>query len=50
MKCEEKSGKYCMQAIKYKKYAEVRSCGKCCIECIDICIHLCDKAKDRGND
>ena len=44
MKCEEKVDIYCMQAIKYKKYAEIRRCDKCCIGCLEPCSHLCSKS------
>lgn len=50
MKCEDKVADYCAQAVKYKKYAEIRRCEKCCLECVDICPHLCEKALDRGRD
>ena len=44
MKCEEEILGYCMQAIKYKKYAEVRRCDKCCLECAEPCGNICDTA------
>ena len=44
MKCSEEVSKMCMQAIKYKKYAEVRDCEKCCLYCKSKCDHACDKA------
>jgi len=44
MRCTEKVDIYCMQAIKYKKYAEVRRCEDCCIDCLDICANICSKA------
>ena len=50
MICEDKIAEYCSQAIKYKKYAEIRRCDKCCLECVDICPQMCDKALDRGSE
>ncbi|GFN35349.1 hypothetical protein TXYLGN1_11360 [Tepidimicrobium xylanilyticum] len=44
MKCSEEVSKMCMQAIKYKKYAEIRDCEKCCLYCKSKCDHACDKA------
>lgn len=44
MKCEEKVGEYCRQAVKYEKYGEYRKCIKCCIECGDPCGNMCDVA------
>lgn len=44
MKCEQEASKHCMQAIKYKKYAEIRDCEKCCLYCIKLCDNVCDKA------
>jgi hypothetical protein len=49
MKCEEKVDQYCRQVIKYKKYAEIRRCNKCCIDCLDPCSYLCDKALEFKN-
>lgn len=46
MKCEEKVSKYCRQAIIYKKYAEIRRCDRCCIDCMKLCSNICDKALD----
>ena len=48
MKCEEKVGKYCRQAISYAKYAKYRECNKCCLKCSDKCDNVCDKAKQGG--
>lgn len=44
MKCEEEVARYCRKAIKYKKYAEVRDCEKCCLYCKSKCDYVCDKA------
>jgi len=49
MRCAEKVDIYCMQAIKYKKYAEIRRCNKCCIDCLEPCSFLCDKALEFKN-
>ena len=49
MKCKEKVGQYCRQAVSYKKYAEYRSCDKCCVDCNDPCGNLCDKALEIKN-
>lgn len=45
MKCPEEVSKMCMQAIKYKKYAEIRQCEKCCLYCQNKCDEVCEKAK-----
>lgn len=50
MKCEEKIGEYCRQAVIYKKYAKVRRCEKCCIECREPCSNMCTKAIDINKD
>ena len=47
MNCEEKVSDYCRQAIIYKKYAEMRRCDKCCIDCTVHCEHICEKASDK---
>ena len=44
MKCEEKVGQYCRQAVKLEKYVQYRRCNKCCIECYNPCSYLCSKA------
>lgn len=44
MKCPEEISKMCLNAIKYKKYAEVRQCEKCCLYCKNKCDEVCDKA------
>lgn len=44
MKCKDEVSKMCMKAIKYKKYAEVRDCEKCCLFCEGKCDQVCDKA------
>lgn len=49
MKCEEKVGQYCRQAVKLQKYAEYRRCNKCCIDCLEPCSYLCDKALEFKN-
>ena len=49
MKCTEKIDIYCIQVIKYKKYAEIRRCDKCCIDCLEPCSYLCDKALELKN-
>lgn len=49
MRCAEKVDIYCMQVIKYKKYAEIRRCDKCCIDCLEPCSYLCDKALEFKN-
>lgn len=41
MKCEDKIDKGCRQAIIYKKYAEIRRCDKCCLECLEPCSNIC---------
>ena len=41
MKCEEYVSGYCMQAIKYKKYAKIRRCDKCCLGCMEPCGNIC---------
>ena len=41
MKCEDKIGEYCRQAITYRKYAKYRRCNKCCIECLEPCGNIC---------
>ncbi len=46
MKYEEEVSKMCMQAIKYKKYAEARQCEKCCLYCQNRCDEVCEKAKE----
>jgi len=44
MKCEEKVGEYCRQAIQYQRYAKYRQCDKCCIGCMELCGNVCKKA------
>lgn len=44
MKCNQESSGYCMQAIKYKKYAEIRRCNKCCLHCDEPCSNICKVA------
>lgn len=44
MKCSEEVSGMCMNAIKYKKYAEVRDCENCCLYCKEKCDHVCEKA------
>ena len=44
MRCEEKIGAYCRQAVSYKKYAEYRRCDRCCIDCLEPCSYLCSTA------
>lgn len=44
MKCQDEVAKMYMKAIKYKKYAEVRDCEKCCLFCEGKCDQVCDKA------
>jgi hypothetical protein len=46
MKCEEKIGEYCRQAVTYRKYADIRRCNNCCIECEEPCSNICEKALD----
>ena len=48
MKCEEEVLKMCMQAIKYKKYAKVRQCEKCCLYCNKKCDEVCEKVLEVG--
>lgn len=51
MNCEEKVSYYCRQAVTYKKYAEMRRCDKCCIECKNHCDYICERvAEDKDND
>lgn len=49
MRCEEKVGQYCRQAVKLQKYAEYRRCNKCCIDCLEPCSYLCDIALELKN-
>lgn len=49
MRCEEKVGQYCIQAVKLQKYAEYRRCNKCCIDCLEPCSYLCDIALELKN-
>lgn len=49
MICEEKIGQYCRQTVSYKKYAEIRRCDRCCIDCSNPCGNLCDKALELKN-
>lgn len=44
MKCGDYIAGHCGKAIKYKKYAEVRRCNKCCLECKFRCDEVCEKA------
>lgn len=44
MRCEEKVGQYCRQAVKLEKYVQYRRCNKCCIDCLEPCSYLCRKA------
>ena len=46
MKCEEKVGEYCRQAIKYQRYVKYRQCNKCCIGCENLCGNVCHIALD----
>ena len=43
MKCSEEVAKLCIKAIKYKKYAKVRDCEKCCFYCSSKCDNVCEK-------
>ena len=45
MKCEEYIAGLCRKAITYKKYAEVRDCNKCCLDCKDKCDNVCSNSK-----
>lgn len=45
MKCDRNISKMCLNAIQYKKYAEVRQCEKCCLYCKNRCHEVCEKAK-----
>ena len=49
MICDKKAGQYCRQAAKHEKYAKYRGCNKCCIDCIELCGNLCDKALEIKN-
>jgi len=49
MKCEEKVGQYCRQAVKLEKYVQYRRCNKCCYDCLEPCSFLCDKAQEFKN-
>lgn len=49
MKCQDEVAKMCMKAIKYKKYANIRRCDKCCIDCNNPCGNLCDIALELKN-
>lgn len=42
MKCEERIGEYCRQAVSYKKFAEYRRCDRCCIDRIEIAEEIAD--------
>jgi len=45
-KCEQEVAGHCYLAIKYKKYAEVRQCEKCCLYCQNRCDEVCENAKE----
>lgn len=44
MKCDRDISKMCLNAIQYKKYAEVRQCEKCCLYCKNKCDEECERA------
>ncbi|WP_236910164.1 hypothetical protein [Clostridium sp. Cult3] len=44
MKCEEEVAGYCAKKVKYKKYAEILGCNKCCLRCKRKCDEVCEKA------
>jgi len=48
MKCEEYVADHCTKKIKYKKYAEVIGCDRCCLDCKNKCENICDVVKTGG--
>jgi len=48
MKCEEYVAGYCTKKIKYKKYAEVIGCDRCCLDCKNKCENICGVVKTGG--
>lgn len=45
MKCEDYVAGFCTKKIKYKKYAEIIGCNKCCLDCKDKCLEICSIVK-----
>ena len=45
MKCEDYVAGFCTKKIKYKKYAEIIGCNKCCLDCRNKCEEFCSMVK-----
>lgn len=50
MKCEEYIAGFCRKAIIYKKYAAIRQCNKCCLDCKNKCENVCSSLKEGDKD